>query len=802
MSNSDKSFDGKEPSKNHSANGKTYGKISEDMFTTRSVPDVTSALEPQKVIVGLYKFKWFILLMTIIGGIAAWFYSESETRLYRTTGTILMYAESGVPYYSGGDIGSMLTRNLGLASRRPIENQIEMLRSRTFTEDVARELIARQTMSNNERFPILGEPGSRVYVDRIANIIRSRTQVNRLSRDLNIISVTHFSSDPFEAMEICNLIKDTYIAINDAQNRESIRSTITYLEDIMLEEVEERLAESERRVEEFMRTVDGGLNLTAHTNRVINEMANLEREVEILEIEKEAVISRQNNIESELEQIRPGFVNQLKLATGARIEILQENIAALSVERMLMINRNPELRNNEEMEPRLREINREIDIYRTEIDDLINDILVDESSGFLVSESGSIANQRFVELRRELLQNIVEIERTNALVNLYNVRLIQNENKLESLPAEMTRFARLERNRILNQQMYTDLASRQIELALLEQSTAGSGRVFDYAQLPSAPFYPRVNFILMLGLMMGFAVSAGLVVLFVLVNKKIDSIDIMKQYDLPVMAIVPEMNSLIKDQFKGNQFYEVDGKKVSTSLVTLFDSISNVSEAYRRLYNNIKYNNPDSSNKVFLVTSPSKGEGKSTCASNLAIAMAESGKKVLLVDCDFRRPRLHRMFDLTKDFGITNYLFDDVPVDSLIQETLAANLYLLTAGPKPNSPGLATNSDKMAALVDELSQKFDYLIIDTPPFGIITDAAPLIRLADGVIALARFNLTITPELDQLIENLRSVRAEITGTVLMDYSPDIASGYYTYNRMYAYNYSVYKAYHKSDEPEKV
>jgi Mrp family chromosome partitioning ATPase len=123
---------------------------------------------------------------------------------------------------------------------------------------------------------------------------------------------------------------------------------------------------------------------------------------------------------------------------------------------------------------------------------------------------------------------------------------------------------------------------------------------------------------------------------------------------------------------------------------------------------------------------------------------------------------------------------------------------VLTSGTEPPSPGLAINSEKMRQMIITLREKYDYVLIDTPPYGIITDAAPLIKMADGVVLVTRFDVTTTPELEQILENLSNINATIVGTVLMDYDPEIASGYYSYNKMYAYNYTVYKSY---QEPEK-
>ena len=417
--------------------------------------------------------------------------------------------------------------------------------------------------------------------------------------------------------------------------------------------------------------------------------------------------------------------------------------------------------------------------------------------GFLDEDRGNVAS-RVTELRRLLLDTNIKVNQIQAQEQFINQRLIDYSRQFDNIPANMVQLARLRRDLQVNQEVFMTLSRQQTELMLLEQTQMGNGRVFDYAVRPGTPFYPRVNFILLIGLMLGFGGSSGVVVLLMLLNKKLNSIDRLKSYDPPVLAVVPEMNTIIKEQFKGNQFFETNNRKISTSLIGLVDPVSHVSEAYRRLYNNIRFSNPDSEHNVLVVTSSTKGEGKTTCISNLAISIAESGKSVLIMDCDYRRPRVHRLFGFAKDPGSSNHLFENASLDEIVRPSIVPGVDVLTSGTEPPSPGLAINSEKMRQMIITLREKYDYVLIDTPPYGIITDAAPLIKMADGVVLVTRFDVTTTPELEQILENLSNINATIVGTVLMDYDPEIASGYYSYNKMYAYNYTVYKSY---QEPEK-
>ncbi len=755
-----------------------------------------ASLTYQKAIAGLLRFKWLILLFAIAGSAGAWYYADQETELFRSSGSLIIHQEvAGGALEGGGQIGGMLTRNLGVEMSRNMEDQLLILNSRSFNERVAERLMSDDIMDNGITFPILfNDDGSRRTPDRVVAMLRQRTISERSREGQRIISVSHESPDPQEAMQIVNMMMEEFVAYTYETSRETTRSTIDFLDNVLMAQVGEQLRQAEREVEQFMRSVEGGINLDAHTTRVVGRINALEDQIAATELEMDAAQKRRANLEIELEEIRPGFSDHLKEAVGPRVQMLQENIASLTIERILTLERNPSLRGNEDSEPRLREINRDIAAYREEIDQLVGRSL-EGTTGFLVGEQGNV-NQRVIELRRAIADQMIDMERSKALITRARNEIVNYEQDLSRLPEEQTRLVRLERQRQLHERMYNDVAAKQVELRLYEQSSTGNGRVFDYARLPGSPFYPDFTFFLLTGMFLGLALSAGMVLLVVITNKKIESIDAMKNYDLPLMSVIPDIGPTIKKEFKGQQFYDTGEQKVATSLTSFFDPVSNVAEAYRRLFNNIRFNNPDVDYKMLVVTSPGKVEGKSTCIANLAISMCGSGRKVLLVDCDFRRPMQHTLFGKEKRPGVIDHLFSGRKIEDVISPTVVEGLDLLPAGIEPSSPGLAANSEKMRELLKQLTKVYDYVLIDTPPFGFINDAAPLIKQADGVLTLARFQQTTTTEFDQLLDNLKGIRAKVIGTVLMDFNPKAASGYYTYNKMYSYNSKVYQSYQTS------
>ncbi len=783
-------------------NGNGYSNNANSRFSYDSATPVvgseqdTDNYNQQKIIAGLLRYKWLIIFALLAGGVAAWYYTDNITPEYQASGTIMIHRDTDESFGGGGGLNRMLNRSLGPEGTGTMENHVQLLRSRIFAERVANKIMEQEVMSNGETFPVLmrenqeGETAMATQ-SQIVSALRSNSRIGRVSGSDDLIEVSYNSTDPFQAKELVNLFIDEFVERSNENARNAISSTLEYLENDMLSDVSLRLEQSERAIENFMRNEPGGVDLNSHTNRLLNQLTAMEVQIEENELELESIQNRRARLENELNDIEPGLADQMKLATTSRVQMLQENMANLTIERMLILNRNPILREDEEQEPRLKEINREMKNLSAEIDELVTDGL-DQTRGFLFTEAGEI-NSRILELKRMIADYDVETMRIQALMNLANQRIAEYEAQLEQLPQQQLQRARLERNRERNERMYNELASRAFEMGLLEQSTRGSGRVFEHALEPSSPFYPNRNQNIIIGLLLGLGLSIGGVLMRVMLDHRIDSIDLLKRSNLPVLSVIPEMQSIIKSQFKGKTHYKMLDRNLSTLLITMYDPITNVSESFRRLFNNLRFNNPDSRNKIFVMTSPGKGEGKTTAIANLAVTIGESGRRVLLMDCDFRKPNVNRMFGISKEPGITNYLFDDTPLDELIVSAQAPGLDILPTGAQTISPDRVINSEKMRYLIEELSEKYDYILIDTAPFGIISDAAPLIRMADGVIALVRFNKTKTPELEQLLENLKTINAEVMGTILNDFNPKVASGYYAHNKKYTYNDKVYKSY---------
>ena len=209
-------------------------------------------------------------------------------------------------------------------------------------------------------------------------------------------------------------------------------------------------------------------------------------------------------------------------------------------------------------------------------------------------------------------------------------------------------------------------------------------------------------------------------------------------------------------------------------------------EAFKSLRTNLKFVAMGKSCKKIIMTGAIPGEGKTSVAINLAVSLADTGSKVLLIDCDLRKPAIHRYLKLDKSSykGLTNILAGGSLADSILN-IKSLNLHLIIADAIPPNPAELLGSSRMKTMLEELEKHYDYVIMDTPPVSVVTDAAVLSQYADGVILVIRQNHATFEEEELAKRNLETVHANILGAVLNDFdtgSVNKESGYY-----YSYNY---------------
>lgn len=225
-----------------------------------------------------------------------------------------------------------------------------------------------------------------------------------------------------------------------------------------------------------------------------------------------------------------------------------------------------------------------------------------------------------------------------------------------------------------------------------------------------------------------------------------------------------------------------------SGIISIQNPNSPITEAYKTLRTNIKFSSVDKSLKKIAITSTGQGEGKSTIASNLATVIALDSSKVLLIDCDLRRPTIHKKFALSNLSGLSNVLTQQNTIDEVIQKTDILGMDVITSGPKPPNPSEMLGSNAMKELLKEFSKVYDMIIVDVPPVGIVTDAAVLTTMVDGVLLIVESSKVSIEAARHAKKLLEGVNATILGVVLNKVSTK-DRGYYSYKQYQQYHEEV-------------
>ena len=206
---------------------------------------------------------------------------------------------------------------------------------------------------------------------------------------------------------------------------------------------------------------------------------------------------------------------------------------------------------------------------------------------------------------------------------------------------------------------------------------------------------------------------------------------------------------------------------------------SNISEAYRTIRTGIEFSNLDKNLKIICITSSKKDEGKTTVLSNLGVSFAKIDKKVLLIDADLRNPSISKMFDTSNTQGIMDILLGKRNIQDCVKKTKQENLYILTGGTIPPNPAEVLSSKKMSEFIESIKDEYDYIFIDSPPVGVVSDASIISAYSDGVIFVVGANEVDSNLAKIAKERLDSVKANIVGVILNKFKTDTNSEYYNY-----------------------
>ncbi len=358
-------------------------------------------------------------------------------------------------------------------------------------------------------------------------------------------------------------------------------------------------------------------------------------------------------------------------------------------------------------------------------------------------------------------------------------------NALADTPENLVTRSSLQVNLTQLQNSYSFLLQSYSQLRLAVAQSTSTVVQKDPAVPDEIPVKPQPLRSGILAAVVGVLLAGGVIFLFEFLDDSIrDPQEITRKWGVPVLGMITR--------------YKPNG----SPLVTVKQPRAPVSEAFRSLRTSLEFAAIDLPLRTILVTSPSPQDGKTTIAANLACVIAQNKHSVVVVDADLRRPQIHKHFQLLNRLGLTNKLIQ--PKGELfgsLQNTDIANLKVITSGSLPPDPSELLGSVKMQEMMSSLRDQFEFLIIDTPPVLMVTDAVVLAPRVDGVIIVVKPSVTKRAELHHVIERMQQVNARLLGVVLNDVN--IGRGRYYYYRQYSsYKYKYYKGYYSREASPKV
>jgi capsular exopolysaccharide synthesis family protein len=371
------------------------------------------------------------------------------------------------------------------------------------------------------------------------------------------------------------------------------------------------------------------------------------------------------------------------------------------------------------------------------------------------------------------LDNLVraaETELAQASAEERNLAKLLDETKAEGFEVQkrLIQLDRLRRESDNNRRLYELVLKRLKDIELSGLLRTSNVRVLDSARPSYVPVSPNVRKNLALGLVAGLLLGALAVLALEFAENTVSSqLDVEDRLKLPFLGFVPR----IEDDGKGKD------------LVFHRMPRSSVAECWRAIRTNLLFMSPDKPFKTMLVTSSGPQEGKSTTCINLGVAMAQSGNRVLLLDTDMRRPRLHKAFGVSNEVGISSLVVGEGSLDKAIKSTEVGGLFVLPCGPVPPNPAELLHTQAFAELLRTVAGKFDRIILDSPPLNAVADSAVLATQVDGVVVVVKAGQTNREQARRAVRALQDVQARIFGAVLNDIDPA--------DRKYNTYYSAYR-----------
>ena len=613
--------------------------------------------------------------------------------------------------------------------------------------------------------------------ERFASSLISKINLNPRTNS-DIIDVSYTSVWPEEAKLIINTIVDTYKEFDQILSSENASSSVSFLE-ALLEDQEKSLFLSEKELtlfkkQERMYDLDGvAIEITSQIAAIESDIFSSNSEIAISKEKYNILKSKLSDDEKDFAQKIVNTINAQVVSLRNEIGQLEgqliQNIALYGPEHSAIIS-----------------ITKKIDALKAQLNKKVNELT---NQGIVVQdplESRQQIISELISLDSEITILQLKLKQSDELLTIFN-------DKLNVLPPKQLEFSRLQRNNIVLNLNYNLLRQKLEEAKINVASQVGKVQIVDYARTPGQSGVNQ-NRTLLTGLIFGMFFGLALVIIIEILDNTIKTNHDIERNNLTVLGVIPSIGEDVTSKTNNyfgikNLFTKGQSSKgaVKRRLITKEDPRSPVSEAYRSLRTSMLYTGIDKNTRSILVSSAGPGEGKTTTVANMAITYANLGKKTLLIDTDLRRPVVHKIMDLEKEPGITNYLAGNIKEFSkLVKPTDIENLYAVTSGIIPPNPSELLGSRKMGDLIKILEQDWDMILFDSPPLVAVTDATMVSKEIDSIVIVVKVGQTDKKAFEHTIQSLRNVGAPIGGVVLNAVTHKNSYGsYYYYYQYYHY-----------------
>lgn len=515
------------------------------------------------------------------------------------------------------------------------------------------------------------------FLDRV----RSGLRINEAIKNSDLLTLQQTDANPQFAMDIINAIMKEYLNYDRNQKTQSATQLIDFITD-QLKYLSTELKGSERSLEKY------------------------KENTKIMDISSSAGIAFSKV--SDLESQRSLLKMQLIV-----IDQLKEQIAA----EKNAINLNLNLEGS--IDPLLGVL---VGNFNTLINDKNALLKVYHSTSQPVEE----INLQISQVKKSAMRNIsASNQRIQKSIGYLNDQLAKVNQQVAILPTAEKDLIGLNRNFGINEKVYSFLSEKSLEAQVNRAAILPGAVIVEKAQLDTVPIAPNTDEIYRTAIVLGFLAGIGIIIVIRISNPYIYDREIIERTtSIPILGALRKFPEKIDEN--------------NSQILSLSKPRSIFAESVRIIRTNLNFLASGKKSKVICITSEGAGEGKSFVIINLASSFALINKKILLIGADLRRPKLHKTFGMPNAMGLSNYLVNKCGIDDIIQESNTKNLDFISSGPIPPNPSELLHLERMAELIGQLRERYDVILIDTAPVGLVSDSVPLISMSDINLFVIRY----------------------------------------------------------------